>query len=451
MPDLFVNVWALFRRQRCVPLGGPGLLTEADLVFNVKSSIFGALGDNSHDDTSAIQNAMDAAFTAGTSGDAIVYFPAGRYKITSTLDWPRGVQLLGGKGRGDLVTGQTTIQWAGADGGVMAQIDSATDPNISYTSALNLSFHGNLPDVSNATGADTCIRFYSSTGANARPDMMFFENCQFGRCRANALSFEGKGILNIRFTRGCRWDQINGYGIYVAHGLGNGTIDIDDWTYDNGIAGNTRGQGVIHLDGTSSDAAHAPYWITLSNAKIEINAQLSSPNSIIYLTARSPLSSNVVMMHLTLNNVWLASPNSTVGGFNVVEQSVSSEDRLFTITIDNFNIGFETAALVSGTTTAWPYDTDNTKTKRWPLGVFAPWFADTNANSSLIPLIGRVLLPTPVMGSNPVTSPTITSGTGAPAATQPDGSVYLQTDGTGQNQTLFVRVGGAWKSVTNAA
>lgn len=43
----------------------------------------------------------------------------------------------------------------------------------------------------------------------------------------------------------------------------------------------------------------------------------------------------------------------------------------------------------------------------------------------------------------------ITSGTGAPTAPEPDGSIYLRTDGAAAT-TLYVRVGGAWLAATVA-
>src|SRR5262249_504250 len=53
---------------------------------------FGAIGDNLHDDTAAIQAAFDAAFGPASAphGDSAylnrpVYIPPGRYKITSPL------------------------------------------------------------------------------------------------------------------------------------------------------------------------------------------------------------------------------------------------------------------------------------------------------------------------------------------------------------------------------
>lgn len=41
------------------------------------------------------------------------------------------------------------------------------------------------------------------------------------------------------------------------------------------------------------------------------------------------------------------------------------------------------------------------------------------------------------------TSPTITSGSGAPSATEPNGSVYLRTNGAAAS-TIYARVSGAW-------
>lgn len=53
---------------------------------------WGAYGDGVHDDTAAIQNALTAA---GASGGGIVYVPAGKYRLTGTLDVPSGVELRG--------------------------------------------------------------------------------------------------------------------------------------------------------------------------------------------------------------------------------------------------------------------------------------------------------------------------------------------------------------------
>jgi hypothetical protein len=43
--------------------------------------------------------------------------------------------------------------------------------------------------------------------------------------------------------------------------------------------------------------------------------------------------------------------------------------------------------------------------------------------------------------------PTITTGTGAPSHSAPNGSIYLRTDGTAST-TLYVRAGGAWSALS---
>lgn len=60
--------------------------------LNVKN--FGAKGDNTTDDTTDIQNALNAA-----GNDGIVYFPPGSYRTTKPLLLPPGVTMLGFKQR----------------------------------------------------------------------------------------------------------------------------------------------------------------------------------------------------------------------------------------------------------------------------------------------------------------------------------------------------------------
>ena len=60
-------------------------------VFNVLD--FGAVGDNVNDDTTAIQNAIDTAFTAG---GGVVYLPADKtFKVTASLLNKQNVTIRG--------------------------------------------------------------------------------------------------------------------------------------------------------------------------------------------------------------------------------------------------------------------------------------------------------------------------------------------------------------------
>lgn len=53
---------------------------------------YGAIGNGTTDDTTAVQNALNAA---GQNGGGIVYLPAGQYRLTNTLSVPSGVELRG--------------------------------------------------------------------------------------------------------------------------------------------------------------------------------------------------------------------------------------------------------------------------------------------------------------------------------------------------------------------
>ena len=68
---------------------------------------FGAVGDGTTDDTSAIQNAINAV---GTNGGGIVYFPEGTYKTTAVLTMTSlGVTLLGA-GRSTTIVASSNTQ-----------------------------------------------------------------------------------------------------------------------------------------------------------------------------------------------------------------------------------------------------------------------------------------------------------------------------------------------------
>lgn len=65
--------------------------TVSGLFFNVQSAAYGATGDGTTDDTTAIT----AAITAATVSGGIVFFPAGTYRVTSSISLPADVSLLG--------------------------------------------------------------------------------------------------------------------------------------------------------------------------------------------------------------------------------------------------------------------------------------------------------------------------------------------------------------------
>lgn len=111
-------------------------------VFNVQNSLYGALGNGVHDDTSNIQACIAACIAAG---GGIVYFPAGTYKVTSTLDLGgmaglyKGITLLG-SGAGMYDSGHssaTLINYSGT-GHVFSAIATKTGSTYNPISGLNI-------------------------------------------------------------------------------------------------------------------------------------------------------------------------------------------------------------------------------------------------------------------------------------------------------------------------
>jgi hypothetical protein len=85
----------------------------------VKDAAYGATGNGTTDDTAAVQNAVNAAATAGLP----VYFPAGTYKVTSTIVLPGNLQIIGAgrsrvtiDGSGLTTAYQPILQAAGTTG-----------------------------------------------------------------------------------------------------------------------------------------------------------------------------------------------------------------------------------------------------------------------------------------------------------------------------------------------
>jgi hypothetical protein len=51
---------------------------------------------------------------------------------------------------------------------------------------------------------------------------------------------------------------------------------------------------------------------------------------------------------------------------------------------------------------------------------------------------------------DPTAAPTVTSGTGVPATTEPNGSIFLRTDGTTADLAIYARISGSWVAMKGA-
>ena len=174
--DTLGGLWA------CTVAGSPGTWRSATRPwFDVKQ--YGAKGNGTTDDTTAIQNAINAALTA-TGG--IVYFPHGKYKITDTLSITNagGLTLLGtGGGLEDGGHGYGTA--------IIATTSMAGKAMIKFTDSRDCVVRGfNIHGVAGGV-ASTPQYGIQSHAAGVNPSTnLTVEDCFFGGGSARTL-FEG--------------------------------------------------------------------------------------------------------------------------------------------------------------------------------------------------------------------------------------------------------------------
>lgn len=140
------------------------------LIYNVRSSEYGAVGNGVADDQVAIDAAIAAASAAG---GGIVFFPAGTYRHTSAIIVPASVSLLGCGSSASIIT-----------------TDHASQNGVTFNSAGSYAPQTVRGLRVGAAQTNTGIRCVVSTGAKVK-----IEDCYFGGTNTDgyALSVSGNG------------------------------------------------------------------------------------------------------------------------------------------------------------------------------------------------------------------------------------------------------------------
>ena len=242
-----------------------GNIASAEFV-NVKA--FGAKGNGTTDDASAIQNALDSIKTRG----GIIYFPYGTYLIKSSvlfysnqiLLFEHGATILQGASISSLMRNYSTTSIGGYDGTHDSMIIGATFDGGSYTTNNTLLGFCHAKNIvvkdckfKNAYGTWHDLEINSS-------QYVLVENCDFNGSRKTGengenLQFDGAGStsyypwgdIKIDDTI-CQYIEIKGCHFHAnttSPGIGNHSnmahefIKIHDCVFD----GNTGSRGAMNF------------------------------------------------------------------------------------------------------------------------------------------------------------------------------------------------------------
>lgn len=235
-------------------------------VVNVRD--YGAVGDGTTDDTTAVQNAITAAAAGGTVAGGTVYFPAGMYKQTGTWTIGAAVRLIGlGAGPG----GNTTC-----------------GDNSEKGAIIEHSFNGTSVSIVGVSG---------NVLAGVGPAV---ENLMFRQCAGSGTTSQGTALSVVKAsdTFAPSWIRIRN----VTFEVGTGK---DDWTR------------AIVLDGSAA-ATGAGSGGGLRDIWIENIRTTGGTNATEAL-----LATNVANLFISNSETNLANSGMTITGPDAARQSAA--------------------------------------------------------------------------------------------------------------------------------
>ncbi len=266
--------------------------------FNVKD--YGATGDGSTDDTTSINNCYAAADDAP---EGEMFFPAGSYKISSTLAWSKRVNVTGENGE------STKLLKSGTNVGIEISSDGASAAYREFTlTSLN---------DSSINSSDTNSGIKMTVGNN-----IYFERvvvrrqgghgfylpgvspyCMNGRYIACGAHYNGgsgfrlDGVSNVNSFLGCAANANNiGLDINASGNTANGNAVIAFTAEDNTGAGLHLGATAIqnnitiYLENNDDealvcDAGSERNWITVLNLEASPTGKIIDNGTNNYFNA----------------------------------------------------------------------------------------------------------------------------------------------------------------------
>jgi len=320
-----------------------------DSVYDVRD--YGAAGDGATDDTTAIQDAIDAAEAegSGTYNGAVVYLPQGTYKITTALALPQGVTLQGA-------------------GNYSTSIEVAAD--VSGISVANSAWGFCIRDL--------CIRPADSLGGDSTHYgiLLGSSTCDYYLSHlliTQSVTNEYKFARGIHITSGwtANWDHVRvhaatDYGLYMAGGQ---AIEFSgcDFGVQSGTAAYIAGNGCnwsgckfqgtgtgIHIFGGDRHVFSGP-WVEIDTGTGGLAVNLQGNRNVFQggtysvdvagtffavsgsATQNSIESPTMIGGGATQNTFSGSSTKNFIGGGNVDYSKITGLDTQYTSVFDIYN------------------------------------------------------------------------------------------------------------------
>lgn len=361
--------------------------------------------DGTADDVQ-IQAAIDLAQTylvSSTYGVPVIYLTPGAYRSSTTVT-AKSAPIVGLS----VTNVGTRWYWDGADGGTVIDKD---------TSAGQTSFW-RLEHVEFLAGSGNPDYFCDFTGSSI--DQMFhLQYLHFNGARESQIYADGWVNCHWNNLRFDNWAK-NAIRLVPGGSQNNSTFVLDRFTCDNQSTG--PGEAFIRIDGTAVVSNNLGVF-HLANGRIEINVTQNSPKAIIHLIEPSPGSTRAI--GIEFDNITI--DDTATGLDNFVYLDTAATNLSVSLSLRNVRQGTSVATVVGGT--------------------LVSGYPTIPAQSNY----GYVAIATggvdAMFGNLQVNGVKVTSGAGAPSASDADGSIYLRTDGVAST-TLYVRAGGAWSALT---
>lgn len=238
--NAFLSVWGMF--------------------FNVKDPTYGATGDGSTDDTSAI----NAAFTAAAVNGGVVLFPPGTYRITDSIVMAENTSLWGTGPNSTIITmdhaSNTFVTWSGSAGigdltvvrGVTFQAEQANTGNVFSVTRYSTIVSECVLGSTSGDGANIQGTLFA-TGSLV--DNLTVRDCQL-YLNGGSMAYDGSsavGFISWVAIENCEIQPAISQGL--NHTIDGGNLRIRGCKFDNSATTTGTYSNIVIQNGGNS-------WVT---------------------------------------------------------------------------------------------------------------------------------------------------------------------------------------------